>query len=58
MEELIDEIVARTGLPRDQAAVVARATVEFITDRLSAEEAVEVNEALAEAATARTSTLR
>jgi uncharacterized protein (DUF2267 family) len=57
MEQLIDEIMARTGLARDQAAVVARATVQFITDRLPAEEAAEVNQALAEA-TVRTGTRR
>ena len=34
MEELVQAVVARTGLPADQARSAAQATVDFIKSRL------------------------
>lgn len=36
MEELIKQIVAKTGLPADQAKQAAETVIQFITDKLPA----------------------
>ncbi|MGH7506665.1 MAG: hypothetical protein ACRELX_13485 [Longimicrobiales bacterium] len=34
MNELVDQVIARTGLPRDKAESAARVAVDFIDERL------------------------
>jgi predicted mannosyl-3-phosphoglycerate phosphatase (HAD superfamily) len=42
MDALINEIVARTGMSREQAALAARIAVDFIRARVSAEARAEI----------------
>jgi len=43
MDALINEIVARTGMSREQAVLAARIAVDFIKARVSADAGVEID---------------
>lgn len=43
MDALINEIVARTGMSREQAALAARVTVDFVKARVSTEAKSEID---------------
>ncbi len=46
MEELIGQITARTGASNSQATQVVQITIDFIKDRLPAEDAAQVERAV------------
>lgn len=46
MDEMIESIVAKTGISYSQAEQVARITIRYITDRLPAEQAGDISRAL------------
>lgn len=43
MDELINEIVARTGMTREMAAVAAKLTIDYIKARVSTEARGEID---------------
>ena len=46
MDQLVDVVVQRTGLPRDQAEHAAQAVIEFLKDRLPGSIASQVDTVL------------